>query len=114
MERLSITAESDSLVAATFFSGAVKHVIRYVFTSESGASRAHRAAAPQIIAEMLASREVDPLAGGVARKWRRKSLIRLNPRPELVGARKYRTHKIRRPGARLTVCDLGSRTARCR
>jgi hypothetical protein len=39
MERLSITAESDSLVAATFFSGAVKHVIRYVFTSESGASR---------------------------------------------------------------------------
>jgi hypothetical protein len=39
VERLSIAAEGDSVVAATFFSGAVKHVARYVFKPESGASR---------------------------------------------------------------------------
>jgi len=35
VERLSIAAESDSVVAATFFSGAVKHVVRYVFKPEA-------------------------------------------------------------------------------
>jgi hypothetical protein len=37
VERLSIAPESDSVVAATFFSGDVKHVVRYVFKRENGA-----------------------------------------------------------------------------
>src|SRR5277367_2913209 len=37
VERLSIAAESDSVVAATFFSGAVKHVVKYDFKPEGGA-----------------------------------------------------------------------------
>ena len=36
VERLSIAAESDSVVAATFFSGAVKHVVKYGFKPEGG------------------------------------------------------------------------------
>jgi hypothetical protein len=36
VERLSIAAESENVVAATFFSGEVKHLVRYVFKSESG------------------------------------------------------------------------------
>ena len=36
---------------------------------------------------------------GVARKWRRKGLKRLNPRPEMVWARKPRTHKMWYTGA---------------
>ena len=39
VERLSIAAESDSVVAATFFSGEVKHLVRYVFKSDGGASK---------------------------------------------------------------------------
>ena len=39
VERLSIAAESDSVVAATFFSGAVKHVVKYDFKLEGGASK---------------------------------------------------------------------------
>jgi hypothetical protein len=35
-----------------------------------------------------------PAAIGVARKWRRNGLKRLNPRPEMVWARKPRTYKI--------------------
>jgi hypothetical protein len=42
---------------------------------------------------------------GLARKWRRKGLKRLNPRPEMVWARKPRTHKMWYTGARLTVRD---------
>ena len=42
-----------------------------------------------------------------ARKWRRNGLKRLNPRPEMVWARKPRTHKIWYTGARLTVRDSG-------
>ena len=38
---------------------------------------------------------------GVVRKWRRNGLIRLNPRPEMVGSRKAPTHKIWYTGARL-------------
>src|ERR1700734_3704195 len=34
VERLSIAAESESVVAATFFSGEVKHIVRYAFKSE--------------------------------------------------------------------------------
>lgn len=37
VERLSIAPESESVVAATFFSGDVKHVVRYVFKRENGA-----------------------------------------------------------------------------
>ena len=37
VQRLSIASESESVVAATFFSGEVKHVVRYVFARESGA-----------------------------------------------------------------------------
>jgi len=37
VERLSIAAESESAVAATFFSGEVKHVVRYVFKPDGGA-----------------------------------------------------------------------------
>ena len=44
---------------------------------------------------------------GVARKWRRNGLIRLNPRPEMVVSRKPRDHKIWYTGARLTVRDSG-------
>ena len=40
---------------------------------------------------------------GVARKWRRNGLKRLNPRPEMVWARKPLTHNIWYPGARLTA-----------
>ena len=39
VERLSIAAESESAVAATFFSGEVKHVVKYVFKPEDGASK---------------------------------------------------------------------------
>jgi hypothetical protein len=44
---------------------------------------------------------------GVARKWRRNGLKRLNPRPEMVWARKPRTHKMWYPGRRLTVRGFG-------
>ena len=37
VERLSIAAESDSVVAATSFSGAVKHVVKYDFKPEARA-----------------------------------------------------------------------------
>ena len=36
VERLSIAAESDRVVAATFFSGAVKHLVKYDFKPEGG------------------------------------------------------------------------------
>ncbi len=39
VERLSIAPESESIVAATFYSGDVKHVVRYVFKRENGAWR---------------------------------------------------------------------------
>ena len=51
----------------------------------------------------ISTREAD----GVARKWRRNGLKRLNPRPEMVWARKPRTHKMWYTGARLTVRDSG-------
>ena len=50
-----------------------------------------------------ASRRERLTANGVARKWRRNGLKRLNPRREMVWARKPRTYKIWYPGARLTV-----------
>ena len=40
----------------------------------------------QVIAERLANRESDLKANGVARKWRRKVLKRLNPGAEMVVA----------------------------
>jgi len=51
----------------------------------------------------IAARETD----GVARKWRRNGLKRLNPRPEMVWPRKLRTHKMWYTGARLTVRGSG-------
>ena len=42
----------------------------------------------------------------VARKWRRNGLKRLNPRPEMVWARKPRTYNIWYTGARLTGAAL--------
>ena len=51
----------------------------------------------------IAAREAD----GVARKWRRNGLKRLNPRREMVWARKLRTHKMCYRRARLTVRDSG-------
>lgn len=39
VERLSIAAESESVVTATFFSGTSKHVVRYAFKSQDGASK---------------------------------------------------------------------------
>ncbi len=39
VERLSIAPESERVVAATFFSGDVKHVVRYVLVREGGGWR---------------------------------------------------------------------------
>ncbi|MFZ0209463.1 MAG: hypothetical protein WAL59_25695 [Roseiarcus sp.] len=39
VERLSIAAESDSVVAATFFRGETRHVVRFVFKPEGDASK---------------------------------------------------------------------------
>ena len=39
VERLSIAAESDGVVAATFFSGADKQFVKYAFKPEGGASK---------------------------------------------------------------------------
>ncbi len=39
VQRLSIAPESESVVDATFFSGQVKHVVRYTFKRENGAWR---------------------------------------------------------------------------
>src|SRR5271169_4301606 len=63
-------------------------------------------------AERPAPRRTAQRAGGAARqngvagKWRRNGLKRLNPGPEMVWARKPRTHKIWYTGARLTVRRL--------
>jgi hypothetical protein len=39
VERLSIAAESENVVAATFFSGATQHIVRFVFKPEGGAQK---------------------------------------------------------------------------
>ena len=51
----------------------------------------------------FAPREVDE--NGVARKWRRNGLKRLNQRPEMVWPRKPRTYKMWYTGARPTISD---------
>src|SRR5271170_6569750 len=56
----------------------------------------------------VAARDQD----GVARKWRRNGLKRLNPRPEMVWARGPRTYKIWYAGPRLTISGSGSGAAR--
>jgi hypothetical protein len=58
----------------------------------------------------IAAREADGKKG-VARKWRRNGLKRLNPRPEMVWARKPRTYNIWYAAA-LTVRDYGLRATR--
>jgi len=50
----------------------------------------------------IAAREADGKTES-PRKWRRNGLKRLNPRPEMVWARKPRTYNIWYTGARLTV-----------
>ena len=52
----------------------------------------------------IAAREGRDGKRGVARKWQRNGLKRLNPRPEMVWSRKPRTHKMWYAGA-LTVRD---------
>jgi hypothetical protein len=52
-------------------------------------------------AEPIAAGEAD--GSGVARKWRRNALKRLNPRPAMVWARKPRTYNVWYASARLTV-----------
>ena len=47
-------------------------------------------------------------ANGVARKWRRNGLKRLNPRPEMVWARKPRTYNIWYASAWLTGAGSGA------
>jgi len=51
-------------------------------------------------------------ADGVARKWRRNGLKRLNPGREMVWPRKLRTHKMWYTGARLTVRGSGLQAVR--
>src|ERR1700722_855103 len=51
---------------------------------------------------------------GVARKWRRNGLKRLNPRPEMVWARKPRTYKIWYIGARLRPAQEPRERQSCR
>ena len=52
-----------------------------------------------------ASRRERLTANGVARKWRRNGLKRLNQRPEMVWPRKPRTYKMWYTGARPTISD---------
>src|SRR5271170_1014762 len=62
---------------------------------------------PGVSVAAIAARE-DVTARGVARKWRRNGLIRLNPRPEMVWAPKPRCHKIwytRAPDPRKVAAD---------
>lgn len=59
VERLSITPESEGVVAATFFSGDLKHVVRYVLRREGGAWR------------------IDDVSGGEADgKWDLRDIIK--------------------------------------
>ena len=51
---------------------------------------------------------------GVARKWRRNGLKRLNPLPEMVWARKPGSHNIWYTGARLTMRSGREPQERCR
>jgi len=55
---------------------------------------------------LIAARE-GLTANEVARKWRRNGLKRLIPRPEMVWARKSRTHKMWYTGVRLAARDSG-------
>jgi hypothetical protein len=59
VDRLSIAPESDSVIAATFFSGEAKHLVRYVFVREGGAWR------------------IDDIAGGEGEgKWDLREIIK--------------------------------------
>ncbi|MGD0641106.1 MAG: DUF3828 domain-containing protein [Roseiarcus sp.] len=58
VERLSIAPQSDSVVAATFFSGEVKHVVRYVLVREEGAWK------------------IDDIAGEGDDKWDLRDIIK--------------------------------------
>jgi hypothetical protein len=57
VERLSIAPGSEGVVEATFYSGDVKHVVRYVFEREDGAWK------------------VDDIAGEGADKWDLRDII---------------------------------------
>ncbi len=59
VERLSIAPQSETVVAATFFSGELKHVVRYVFVREDGAWR------------------IDDIAGGAGDgKWDLREIVK--------------------------------------
>jgi len=59
VERLKIAPEGESVVAASFYSGDVKHVVRYVFAREDGAWR------------------IDDIAGGAGDdKWDLREIIK--------------------------------------
>src|SRR5271163_1984267 len=83
-------------------------------TQEEGATRRWRGSRaggdPEPIVDLLnrgdsvaGSRHERLTANGVARKWRRNGLKRLNQGPEMVWPRKPRTYKMWYTGARLTV-----------
>ncbi len=65
------------------------------------------AAVPEETVEPFGHRDRGAADGGVARKWRRNALKRLNPRPEMVGPRRRRTYKMWYSGARLKARDPG-------
>ena len=70
VEKLTIAAEGDAAAAATFFSGDVKHVVRYSFVREDGAWK------------------VDDIAGGAGDdKWDLRDIIKppKKYRPTYVG-----------------------------
>ena len=70
-----------------------------------------------LASESVPSRSTNSLPrrqNGVARKWRRNGLKRLNPRPGMVWSRKPRSHNIWYTGARLTVRCGREPQERCR
>ena len=70
-----------------------------------------------LASESVPSRSINFLPrrqDGVARKWRRNGLKRLNLRPEMVWARKPGSHNIWYTGARLTVRSGREPQERCR
>src|SRR5271170_2724307 len=70
-----------------------------------------------LVSESVPSRSTNLLPrrqDALARKWRRNGLKRLNPRPEMVWARKPGSHNIWYTGARLTVRSGRQPLERCR
>src|SRR5271170_2524736 len=81
--------------------------------SQLSALRTHAARAAERGAAAAGIRLKEKHHLGLARKWRRNGLKRLNPRPEMVWARKPGSHNIWYTGARLTARsgDYGDTTS---